>query len=621
MHYQKISLFLFVILMMMMSGSAVSAQLADSAESADSIESVIQIEVANETGVVGYPISMFGSGFGETAGDVTILGESAEITHWTPTSIRATIPFVGDGTGEIVIKTDDGRSATTPFAVYSVDPIFLESPTQTFQNVLTGRQAVVNGMEWSYCAAQPENEEVLPELFLSNYRCGYSGIVRSGLVVLSADSERDRVATISYRFSEPLSGTYVFQFMTDNVWYPRKVESSYLHSVPRDYFLEVSADSSDGIDGTWKTVVSIDGNNRSSRTHTFNVSTEDAAMWFRMRTTDALGDHTEFEGRDFAVREVRLFKASGDSAERPDAATIYGDSLTADAFQALGFSGLPHAVKELRDGTENDLLFTSYGLAGQNSSGLTAQENVPFDIYDALELDDAQTRFRYWFIAIGTNDALDGTGALDKPGTNLYQYHQRLDQFVQDAIGRGLVPIVARIPQTDESAGGFGDPASKQKVLSDIDTIAARYRLIPGPDLYADFRLNLELDEGSFFGGDGTHHVDLGGQRLINAWAEAFVNGFEIAAATELLVQAQEAALSVSATETAVASQPESTPTPFPTINSGEESEGVLASTVGEVGDSAENSRPIWQAVTLFVILILLSLGIILALFKHFKLL
>ena len=156
-------------------------------------------------------------------------------------------------------------------------------------------------------------------------------------------------------------------------------------------------------------------------------------------------------------------------------------------------------------------------------------------------------------------------------------------------------------------------------MLSDIDTIAARYGLVPGPDLYAEFRLNLETDNGSFFGEDGTHHVDVGGQRLVNAWAEAFVNAFEIQAETES-VAATATAVAVSATETAIAltptSEPTETPTPEPTLEAGVEDE--MTRVDGE-RISAENARPLWQAFTLFGIVLVISLGIILTIFKRLK--
>ena len=559
----------------------------------------LQIEIANQSGVAGYPITIFGSGFGEQAGEVMVLGESAEISYWTPTAVRATIPEVNDGQGELAITASDGQSASSPFTVYSIDPAFLAAPTETYKNILSGRQAMIEGFEWSYCAAQPSNEETKPELFLSNYRCGYKGIVRSGLVVLGADSDLGKVTTIAYQFSQPLSGEHIFQFVTDNVWYERQVDTSYLHSVPETYFLEVSADSTNGSDGNWETVFEMSGNKRSTRMHRFEISAESNATWFRMRVTDGLTNFSEeFDGRDFALRELRLYSVTGDSRTRPDAAAIYGDSLTADAFEALGFSGLPHAVKQLRGG-DNDLIFTSYGLAGQNSSGLEVRSENNHDIYDAFALDDAATQIRYWFIGLGTNDAFDGSAALNAPNTNLYEHERRLDQFVQDAVVRGLVPIVARIPQTDESKGGFGDFASKQHVLGNIDRIAARYRLIPGPDFYSEFRLNLETDGGSFYGDDGTHHVDLGGQRLINGWAASLVDGFgmrteAVAKLAEGDVTTSEAtAVDIAPTVASVASVAEEQSVAETVADSSQ----LTPVESGEV-ISAESNRPMMLAIT-----------------------
>lgn len=584
----------------------------------------IQIEVANQSGVAGYPIAAFGSGFGDAEGEVTILGKSAEITSWTSRTVQAIVPFVADGAGDLTITTADGQTASNQFTVYTINPDFLQPPTETYENVLSGRQAVIEGFEWSYCAAQPSNEETKPELFLSNYRCGYQGIVRSGLVVLTADSSLDLTASIAYRFSEPLQGDHVFQFMTDNNWYERLVEETYLHSVPETYHLEISADSTNGKDGDWQTLLTVEGNFRSTRTHPITIPEDSGAMWFRMRISDGLSNHTELDGKDFALRELRLYKVGG-TPERPDSAAIYGDSLTADAFEALGPSGLPVAVGKLRDDMDSDLLFTSHGLSGQNSSGLENNPDLNYDIYDAFETDDAQSLFRYWFIAIGTNDAAEGSAAIDTANTNINQYAERLDQLVQDAVDRDIVPIVARIPDMDAERGGWGDLVSKTYVLNVIDAVAARHQLIPGPDFYTEFRINIETDNSSYFGDDGIHHVDLGGQRLINGWAESYVGAFAIAEETVHAVETVEAATIATPTPDAV----EPTKVPFfmrgePTAEPTEAAESVVASVAaeedpGNVEDvnSAETERPLWQWITLFAVLLLLSFGLILFVFKR----
>ncbi|MGB1251332.1 MAG: SGNH/GDSL hydrolase family protein, partial [Candidatus Promineifilaceae bacterium] len=331
-----------------------------------------------------------------------------------------------------------------------------------------------------------------------------------------------------------------------------------------------------------------------------------------------LTDHTEeTEGRDFAIRQVKLFAATGEPT-RPDAAAIYGDSLSADAFDALGPSGLPFAVKQLRGEGTSDLVFSSYGLSGQNSGGLTEQEKIPFDIYDALALDNAQREIRYWFVAIGTNDATNGVDAIDKPNTNINLYNARLEQFVSDAIARGVVPIVARIPDTDEAIGGWGDLGAKRHVLNVIDAVAAQYRLIPGPDLYADFRLNIETEESTYFGDDGTHHVDLGGQRLIKGWAEAFVRAFSVEEMRPLPRNGRDNAASSVQTATPETAAPTEAVATDNLQGASEFSMDVLES-VMEVGSgetSAENSRPLWQAAALFGVLLLLSFGFVLLVFK-----
>ncbi len=480
----------------------------------------IEIEVANSSGVIGYEIGMFGSGFGNSAGSVEILGANAQVVEWTDSFIRAIVPAVPDGDGYLRVQSAANRNAYAPFTVYTINPNFLQAPEMTFDNIAAGRFVHTQNAESWFCYQQPSNASADPSEFLTDYRCGNNGITRTGSAKFTADSALGEVAIVAIDLEQELSGDYYFNYFVNGNWYPRPDSGSYPESNPRDYLMQVSADSTNGIDGNWQTILTVTGNNRSQRLHKLTVPAG-GYHWLRMYVTDGNASETANPGRDFGLREIRLFAPNGNSSNL-DSFAIYGDSLTASDFETIGTLGLAAKIKTLR-GEEQDMMFTTYGLSGQNSSGLTDQPDGEVDIYDALALDDMQANARFWGIALGTNDALDSEDAIGVPGFNITEYGNRLDAAVADLIALGRVPIVARIPDTDETRGGYGTLVTKRKILGDIDAVAAKYRLIPGPDFYTVFRNNVERDGSSYLSGDGTHHSDLGMLKLIDMWGETFV--------------------------------------------------------------------------------------------------
>ena len=271
-------------------------------------------------------------------------------------------------------------------------------------------------------------------------------------------------AIIAIDLETDLVGELWFQFFIDSSWYP-----NYPPSLPTAYEIQLSADSTDGQDGTWLTVQTINDNNRATRTHRFTVPTGNY-HWIRLHVTDGHSDAKEPTGKDLRVREIRVYRPDS-AVALPDTFALYGDSLVANSFDAISTSGFAQAVQNKRGDTHDLILFT-FGLAGQNSSGFL-DSSSEVDIVDALNIDQLHSNSRFWGISIGTNDAIDGAAGLTQPDSNLSQYDERLEALINRIITNGGVPIIARIPDTDESRGGFGDLPAKKKLLADIDHLAA----------------------------------------------------------------------------------------------------------------------------------------------------
>lgn len=554
----------------------------------------IDIEIANISGVSGYEVGVFGTGFGWTPGTVEILNTNATILEWEDTFIRLEVPTVADGAGHLVVTTTDSQVDSSPFTVYTINPVFLQEPDITYKNISIGKTAYLQGYEGGYCFSYDGNVNTAASDFLTDFMCGHQGTIASGVARFAADSSLGNVASIAIDLEQTLDGDYFFQFFSNNNWYERFDQYSFVDSYPKDYTIQVSADSTDGIDGTWVDVVTVTGNVRSSRLNEFNVSAANGYHWVRMNVTDGIANQSNQAGYDFGMREVRLYEVQS-SGTMPDSFSVYGDSLSADAFEVIGDQGVSRLIKNNRNSTV-DSLFTSFGLSGQNSGGVVNTAGNNNEIYDALDTDNLDTDIRYWGVALGTNDAADGGGSINTPNTNIYDYPTRLDAFVQDMIAQGLVPLIHRIPDTDEADGGSGDIISKGKILGDIDTIAATYRLIPGPDLYTTFRRNLEADSGSYFrAGDGTHHTDIGKRKMVELWAEAFsraipLNGTQPPIPTETPTPtATNTPIPPTPTNTPVPPTPTNTPAPLPTATA----TPAITQPLIEVGDHSANAGDI----------------------------
>lgn len=477
----------------------------------------LTIEIANQSGVSGYEIGIFGVGFGDEPGRVTVLEADATVLEWEDGFVQAVVPDVADGDGELIIVALDGSADAAPFSVYTIDPQFLEQPEPFYKDVIAGKPVEIEGLEVSYCNKQPSNANMKAENFLTDFQCGFDGIVGAGSATFSADSTQNLTATLTVDTEQTLAGVYYFQFYVNGDWYPRLDEESFYDSYPRDYSVQVSADGT-----TWENVVRVMDNQRATRTHRFEVAAEAGYRLVRLVVTDGITDRSDAAGRDFALREIRLFEEQPATAERPYAFGLYGDSLTTTAFELKGTDGFAGQVSQ-QSGSEYDLMTTVFGVIGKDTTGIQNLDWDNSDIYDAMNIDDNATRLRYWGIALGTNDSRGPEETIQQEGTSLGDFGVRLDDITRTLIEMGRVPMIARIPDTDAARDGYGTPATKAHILREIDRVNAEYRLVPGPDFYTPFRRNIETDDGFWLGNDGSHHTDAGRQMLTQLWAEAFV--------------------------------------------------------------------------------------------------
>jgi hypothetical protein len=428
----------------------------------------LSIDEAQVSGVKGWPIGIFGAGFGtaQGKGNVKILGTDATITKWDDTVIEAIVPAVKPGDGQLAVTTGDGKTAQSPFEVYEIDPKFLTRPDDLV-NLAYKKPFVIVG-EHNDWAGKPSD-------FL-----GYN-VNRGANLVAPLWAALD--------LGGPLKEDVWLSFFGGSDWYEGG-------EIPTAYTIDASADSTDGKDGKWATLETVTDNTRKSRIHKVTLTGQ---RWIRMNVT-------AMKVKYFRLSEIRVYKRRAAGAGPLDCIGILGDSIT---FADLGPTG-PGSLNDLFAKAKNDgsvPMTYIMGLigAGTGGLGLSAKPTDPYALVNALKL---TPEMRYFGIAFGTNDSNGPMAA----------YRKNLNEGVRQLIEAGKVPILARIPDTDPARKGYGSAASKKEAVLITDEIAAKFRLIPGPDFYTPFRQNLTA-----YVSDGTHHTPAGGAVARQLWVDVFM--------------------------------------------------------------------------------------------------
>jgi lysophospholipase L1-like esterase len=256
---------------------------------------------------------------------------------------------------------------------------------------------------------------------------------------------------------------------------------------PTAYRIETSDDSSDGSDGTWETVVTVEENTVRSRGHTFPFS---GKSWVRLLMT-ALAENAERATIDeIAVHDV----SSAGADERPsDTWFFMGDSITQGGLQReFGANSVDQKVNEALP--EYFPAIINGGIGGE----LTSQGNGHLDAW--LE---ANPDFEHVGILYGTNDSW-GNKLPETTG-----FRAELEELVQRLLDAGRVPFVGTIPYSTTAH----DTLPEWNAV--IESVVADNGLPCGPDFYGWFR-----DHPQDLSSDGVHPNSAGYRSMNLVWAE-----------------------------------------------------------------------------------------------------
>jgi len=253
------------------------------------------------------------------------------------------------------------------------------------------------------------------------------------------------------------------------------------YGAPAEYRIETSADSRDGRDGSWTTVLTVTGNPVRSRAHAVPFTGQ---RWLRMVFT-RLPEKVNAWGLHLDEIDLHDLSAGGD-----DIWVFLGDSITAGVLdRAPGHQpSFAEQVAARWPGFHPAMIEAGKGAIH------TDQAVAYVDKVLALNTDA-----RVVAIGLGSND------------WDPEAYRRDLGLIVRKVQAAGKIAMVARIPyRSDVGARDFAEQLSRV-----VDEVARQQGLLPGPDLYSWFRAHPERLT------DHLHMDDRGAVELMRLWVEA----------------------------------------------------------------------------------------------------
>ncbi|GHO43291.1 SGNH/GDSL hydrolase family protein [Ktedonospora formicarum] len=262
-------------------------------------------------------------------------------------------------------------------------------------------------------------------------------------------------------------------------------------SAPQDYTISVSADSTDGQDGHWRTLATVSGNQARVREHLLDFAGQ---SWVKMTATKLSPLPLR---NDLEIDELEAYDVSQSTN---DTFIFSGDSITGMAYNRYPENQPSFSLNVHNAYSQRYPAMLDAGLGGWSSQG--AVEHI--DEWLKLNPD-----IHYWLLQWGSNDALEAVSP--------ERYEANMRQVVQKIKGAGHIPILAHITPVN-MAGDRGTQVN-QKIEAynrAIDKITRENGLISGPDLYALFQPN----KATYLLKDGLHPTAAGAIAMNKAWFE-----------------------------------------------------------------------------------------------------
>jgi acyl-CoA thioesterase I len=249
---------------------------------------------------------------------------------------------------------------------------------------------------------------------------------------------------------------------------------------PGNYQIYVSANSTNGADGTWTMADSALESHYVSRMHTINFA---GMQWVKMQMTK-----TAWANNPIALAELEVFDATNGTE---DTWFFMGNSITSGAFHNRITPNFSQVV------TSNFPGYTPAMINGGHSGARTTEGMQEIDERLRINPD-----VHFWCLEYGTNDTRDGYDTI--------LFRNYLDTIITKIMAAGHVPLFAYAPWS--AWLGPGTPPYNRA----IDYLNAKYHLLPGPDLFTWFK-----DHPTELKPQDIHPGDVGDASMNRLWAQA----------------------------------------------------------------------------------------------------
>jgi acyl-CoA thioesterase I len=274
------------------------------------------------------------------------------------------------------------------------------------------------------------------------------------------------------------TGTYDYKTPPDKAVYGQ----------PAAYSIEVSADSTNGADGTWTTVVPAVTNAVRTRGHAFDFT---GKSWIKMTVTATPSN----AAGNVIIAEIDVHDISATGTGLPEDTWFFmGDSITAFAYDRRAanqpiFADLVHTAAPA---------YMPAMINGGIGSELTANGLARLDEMLALNPD-----YRFFAITYGTNDSWGNK-------TDTTTYRTNLQAMITKLKAAGREPVLSHVPYSDD---GNHDTLAVFNAV--VDELTQQNGLQIGPDLTTWFMAHTDQLSDKV-------HPNIDGQKAMNKlWADA----------------------------------------------------------------------------------------------------
>jgi acyl-CoA thioesterase I len=234
-----------------------------------------------------------------------------------------------------------------------------------------------------------------------------------------------------------------------------------VYGLPGAYHIDVSADSTNGEDGTWETVADVTTNTVRTRAHALAFA---GKSWLKMVITAA---PPSANNGAVSIGEIDVHDISATGSALPDDTWFFmGDSITAFAYdratvhQPSFAQGINTALPAFFPAMING------GIGGETTGNALAR------IADAL---DINPDYRFFVLGYGTNDAAGGQ-------IPVATFKANMQSLIDQIEAAGHEPIIPHIPPSAD-----GSHATIPDYNTAIDELTSANGLLTGADLYGYF--------------------------------------------------------------------------------------------------------------------------------------